>query len=107
MVAGWGVLEIMYFKEFIQRYNDGSIVEDASWRAYDIAGMATHGQSLKAAKELLGGKHPKDHAFARIAAEYGLPNVNNAYYMATVWYVWNTIATGSRKGHLILRQSVA
>lgn len=96
----------MSFKDFIARYNDGSIADDASWHAYDIEGMATTRDAWcgvrcipKSAK-----RNSKDNAYTDAAIRYGLANAQVAKHLLGLWYVWSQIATGYRTRNLVPRE---
>lgn len=89
----------MHFKDFVSRYNDGSILEDAAWRAYDIEGMALDNHAYEALKLIQvphrGSLNP---AYARVAAWYdGVRSADRAKMLLGYWYVWRSIATGQRR----------
>jgi hypothetical protein len=94
------------FREFVAMYNDGSIVNDAAWRAYDIEKMVTPQHVLGAASRM----HVKylgrtvAHIVPTVAAEYGLSSPTRAAHLMGLWYVWANIACGRRKTRLILRE---
>lgn len=92
------------FAEFILRYNNGSITDDAAWRAYDIEGMARP-KHADAALPLVGyNKSRKRHPFHAVAGFYGLGSASRAEYLLRLWYVWRAIAMGDTK-RAVLRET--
>ena len=83
------------FKEFIAAYHDGSIQEDASWRAYDIPTMTRGTHTAKAAARL--GYASDGISIGQLATDYGLPHARSAMGLLALWYVWSGIAGGTRK----------
>jgi hypothetical protein len=45
-------MSFLSFNEFVEKYNDGTIHEDAAWRAYDIEGMVTLTKTIRALKRI-------------------------------------------------------
>jgi len=85
------------FTEFVAKYNTGSIVGDAAWRAYDIEGMAKP-KHAEAALPLVGyNKSRKRHPFHAVAGYYGIGTAARAEYLLGLWYVWRAIAMGDTK----------
>lgn len=81
----------MAFPEFVRAYSSGSILEDASWRAYDIAGMVEDTDVAKALK-FLGYEH-----VSSLAVDYGIAHELRAKHLLGLWWVWRSIATGQRR----------
>lgn len=92
------------FADFLQRYNDGTLVDDAAWRAYDIEGMAKV-RHAQAALPLIGyNPSLKRHPYSGVASKYGLSSTARAEYLLGIWYVWRGISNGSiRRG--VLRET--
>lgn len=92
------------FGAFIPRYLDGSITDDAAWRAYDIEAMC--GLSLRCAIDALRAVGIRDLnpiGFEQVAQDYGLRNPTQAKELLRLWWVWSRIALGERRGKFILR----
>lgn len=94
----------MSFKEFIAAYNDGSILKDAAWRAYDIEAMATE-MAADDAMNVLRYKMPgRRNRLGQVAEDYGIVHVTRAEKLLALWWAWARIALGERKGQLKLRE---
>jgi len=82
------------FNVFIDQFNDGSITEDAAWRAYNIEAMAEKGgKQFWTEEQLQIAEQQKTRGMMKPRAEY----------LFKLWRMWRSIATGHRRKCLILR----
>jgi hypothetical protein len=95
----------MNFPEFIRAYSDGTIHNDATWRAYDIPAMAEVSSRAKEGLKALGMR-PGDGviAYNQVAADYGLDTSFRARHMLALWRAWLRVAHGRAKRGLIPRE---
>lgn len=93
------------FKDFIAKYNNGSILEDAAWRAYDIEKMMTRRRAIEALK-ILGYRELNLFGFDRCAQDYGLRSIAQAQQLLGLWWTWQRIALGEAKRGLVRREQV-
>lgn len=92
------------FREFVPKFNDGTIVEDAAWRAYDIEKMATQRKALDALKTL-GYRELNLFGLDKCSRDYGLKGVNHARQLLSLWWTWARIALGEVRSGLIKREN--
>lgn len=94
---------IMSFKDFIQKYNDGSIADDAAWRAYDIEAMSGEQQAAEGLRAL--GMYSQGATFADVGRAYSTGmNWIRAKHLLALWWTWAQIASGARRTRLIPRE---
>lgn len=94
------------FKDFVIAYNDGTIVQDAAWRAYDIENMVNERQSNEGLRAVYSPRHrgePMPIRYSSCAAEYGLGSGDRAKLLLGLWQVWAGIASGVRRKGMPLR----
>lgn len=92
----------MTFAEFIAAYNDYSIRNDATWRAYNIEIMQNERYAKKALKRL--GYEPTVLGFGQARADWGIETVARAKYLLGMWYVYATVSSGRQIRNLVRRQ---
>lgn len=85
------------FKDFVRKYNDGSITKDAAWRAYDIEGMARHKHAYAALPLVNFRKGNGDNSYSTVAVWFGITGAERARYLLSLWYVWRAIASGDTR----------
>lgn len=91
------------FREFREAYQNGTIVEDATWRAYDIEDMVNPTRSGEGLRQLTN--YQADYfGYAAFAAIYGIENAQRAQFLLGLWRTWQRIATGEVKQRLKLRE---
>lgn len=81
------------FREFVPKYHDGSIMQDASWRAYDIERMATE-RKAKNALKALGYSELNQFGFEQAARDFNLAHATQARQLLSLWWTWARIALG-------------
>jgi len=88
------------FREFISAYNDGSIQQHASWRGYCIPEQADSDPDKYATYALkkLRYRCAKDRimSYARIAADYDITTPDRARLLLALWFIWQSVAHGTR-----------
>ncbi len=95
----------MTFPEFLRAWREGTLDEDAAWRAYDILAHVRHVQAqhismayqrsaLKALKLAYAG----ELALPEFMARYGFENRSEATLILGCWWVWSGIDAGRRMG---------
>lgn len=89
------------FKEFITAYDDGSIIEDAAWRAYDIETMSTCNHAFAALPLVNYPSRRHDNQYAAVAAKYDLLTAARAEHLLGLWFVWRSLAIGDRRRGLL------
>lgn len=91
------------FDEFVTRYTDGSIADDATWRAYDFEAMvipAIDGVSgLDAAYGYYPGHNPERVTFEGLAAKYATMfdtamTAARIEPLLALWWVWLMVTSG-------------
>lgn len=90
------------FAEFVKKYDNGTLDDDATWRAYDIPSMATRTHIRDALKSL--GYIATREFLSDVVADYGLYNNTRAKYLLGAWWLWTQIAIGKRKRNLVPRR---
>lgn len=98
------------FKEFIEAYDNGTITDDAAWRAYDIEGMCGNALSddtisTKAMGILRVREIGHFNRCARVAADYDIASPARANMLLAYWWLWASIALGERTHKLTLRST--
>lgn len=93
----------MNFRDFHAAYNDGSIYEDASWRAYDIPAMASKRHAKDALKRL-GYLDTTTLGFEQARHDLGIASAMLCRHLLAMWKVWTDIATGERRAGLIMKE---
>ena len=93
----------MNFREFYKAYTDGSIREDACWRAYDIPAMASL-RNAKDALKRLGYLDTSILGFEQARHDLGLVSVTLCRHLLGMWKVWMDITTGERRKGLVLKE---
>jgi hypothetical protein len=90
------------FKEFIDAYQDGSIENNITWRAYDIknATMPIH---TKQAIRNLCYKYAREHAIPKIQADYGLASATETAALLGYWWLLRRM-TGYRAARIRVRK---
>lgn len=72
------------FKEFITKWNAGTLNESATWRAYAFEKAVTPFR-IKDALKSLGFGYASDHAMTHMMAHYGLKDRREAEVMVASW----------------------
>lgn len=85
------MIEDYSFPTFVRRYTDGTIAEDAAWRAYDIESTVTNAKARSALKSL-NYRGSYYLALSKFEADYQLPN---ARHLLSLWYTWHRLANGT------------
>jgi hypothetical protein len=93
------------FGEFVQAYNDGSITDDAAWRAYDIESMATEQKSRDALKQLGFLRIDFSIALEQVRRDYSISTRLRTAMLLKFWRTWAQIANGERRGKLLKRET--
>lgn len=91
------------YREFIQRYKDGSLDNDAGWRAYDIPGVATGGKNRRkwpytsaALKDLGYDPRARQASLSAVAHDYGLATPGMAADTLFMWQIFLNLQRGQR-----------
>jgi len=101
-----------YFKRFVQAYNDGTVADDVSWRAYNIEAMADAAGDKRIREGLASVPTVWDRtaltnhmALAQVAADYGLGSPERAGFLLALWRTWFRVACmGVDRQKLIYRK---
>jgi len=83
------------FREFVPKYLDGSIAEDATWRSYDIERMAVRTKAMQALKTL--GYPANTFGLDQARCDYGLNHASQSQLMLALWWTWAQLALGEVK----------
>ena len=93
---------MLSFKEFVAAYNDGSIADDLTWRAYAIEDMVTETRYKKAMK-VCGHMDTTPLGLAEFAAAYDLKSADRAKQLLGLWWTWARIVLGEVKQEFRLK----
>lgn len=100
----------MTYPEFLEAYQDGSLENDAGWRAYDIPAVAarstsrTQGLLRKGLKQAgFDSRHPA-LGICAIASQYGLATPGMARDTLIMWQILVNLQNGLRMVGLPVRE---
>ena len=96
---------ILSFKEFLPKYFDGSIQDDAAWRAYDIERIATKRKAMEALK-ILGYRELNYFGLDQCTRDYNLNTLAKTSHLLSLWWAWARIALGEVKRGIPRREGI-
>lgn len=80
--------------DFVGAYADGSITNDATWRAYQIEAVPPRKYAQKALKEL---NYPQsEFSYGQVAADWGIGSAASAKHLLRLWYIWRELSNNRR-----------
>lgn len=98
------------FREFVTRYYNGSLEDDAGWRAYDFHAAARRRSQryvgfLTTALKTLGYDYrTRSLSLGQCCADYGLATPGQAQDMLIMWRIFVNLQNGLKMVGLPLRE---
>lgn len=92
----------MNFNRFMFKYRDGTLDDDAAWRAYDFIASVKDRHVRKALKAL-GLAYAGELAVPHFMALYGFEDRTEATLLVGAWWLWSQVDSGRAVVGLVRR----